>query len=251
MRVPAWLLGFGLALLLAGCGGGRCDDDDHAPEQARQPSVTATAAPATATTPPGSATPTAAPDLAASLLTQGDVPEGWQPTSLDLELENTQPCGRPIPFVAQAVAQQQAAFRQDRLGPYVVDTVTAYRPGAAAPAVEATRALLSDCREWKGRYRGRELTFRASPSSLPVDGLGDEAFAVHLAIDGLAGGGPLGGLLDEALGATANLVLVRRGDVALLLAHAVGGVGSPSPDAQQTSELAQRAAQRLSAAGGN
>jgi hypothetical protein len=253
MRVALFsLLGLGAVLLLAACGGGRCDDG--AEDRAQQPpAIAASAAPASSpsVTPMTSAAPGSTPrDLSAALLMQSDVPAGWQPISLDLELENTQPCGQPIPFVPQATAQEQAPFRADRLGPYVVDTVAAYRPGDAARALEATRALLSGCREWKGRYRGRELTFRAGPSAVPVDGLGDEAFAVRLEIDGLSGGA-LGGLFDDLVRVTANLVVVRRGDLALLLAHAVGGVGNPSPDGEQTRDLAQRAARRLAAVAGN
>ena len=249
MRLVLWLLAGAGVLLLGACSGGGCGGGDPAGRTGGSSVATATstqsAAPAPAPATAGAPPPAAPGDLNGLLLTAADLPSGWQPTTLDLELDSTQPCGRPIPFATEATNRVQAAFRADRLGPYVEHTVATYAAGGGAGAVEGTRALLNGCREWKEQYRGRELTFRVSPSPLPVAGLGDEAFAFRIHIEGLAGSG----LLGDALSAAADLFVARRGDAAFLLAQAVGGVGNPTPDAVQSERLTQRAAALLTAVG--
>ena len=247
----------GMLVCLAGCSGGSCGDSDKDSASARQSATdarTATFSPTAASTTPsgGSPTGTAAPaggvSLAAALLAASDMPSGWTQTNLNIDLATTQPCGRAIPVVDAATAQQETSFRQDRLGPYVVHRVMAYTPGTADQAMSATQTLLDECKEWKGSHGGRELTFRVSPSSLSVDGIGDQAFAVRLTIHGLAGGGAAGGLIDDLVSAAADLVVVRQGDYTFLLAQANGGVGNPSVDSARTEQLAHLAGQRLAAA---
>jgi hypothetical protein len=244
----------GLLLFIAGCGSGSCrdnDDDTAAMRQTSTPMSSATAspspgraampsAPVTAATPPS-----ANVNLSATLLTAADLPSGWNQTNLNIDLAATQPCGRTIPVVDAASAQQEIAFRQDRLGPYVAHRVMAYAGGNAEEAMNATRTLLDECKEWKGSHGGRELTFRVSPSSLNVDGIGDEAFAMRLTIHGFAGGGVAGGLIDSVISAASDLVVVRQGNFTFLIAQANGGVGNPSVDSGRTEQLAHVADQRL------
>lgn len=256
MRGLAFVVLGALVALLIGCGGGRCGGSDEATagQQRSTPAPPAAATPAATAPPTGSPAATAAAaavvDLPAALLTDSDVPNGWDETTLNIDLASTQPCGRPIPLIEAASQEDEVAYRQDRLGPYVVHRVMSYSDGSAEQAMNATQALLDECKEWKGRHGGRELTFSVSPSSLPVAGLGDQAFAVELTIEGLAGGGLVGGLLDNVLSAVADLVVVRRGDGAFLLAQATGGLGNPNVDHERTEQLSQLANQRLAGATG-
>ena len=257
MRVLVLAVLGGLVLFLAGCGGGRCGDNNDDTAATRQTSTTTSSAPVS---PPPAQTalpsapvtattrPTASVNLSAALLTAADLPSGWNQTNLNIDLAATQPCGRAIPVVDAASAQQEIAFRQDRLGPYVAHRVMAYASGNAEEAINATRTLLDECKEWKGSHGGRELTFRVSPSSLNVGGIGDEAFAVRLTIHGFAGGGIAGGLIDSVISAASDLVVVRQGDFTFLIAQANGGVGNPSVDSGRTEQLAHLADQRLAAA---
>jgi hypothetical protein len=184
-------------------------------------------------------------NLSAALLTAADMPSGWSQTNLNIDLATTQPCGQGIPVVDTAMAQEEVAFRQDRLGPYVAERVMAFARGAAEQAMNGTRALLDQCTEWKGRHGGRELSFHVSPSPLDVEGVGDEAIAVRLTIHGFAGGSAAGGLLGSLVSAASDLVVVRQGDYAFLVAQANGGVGNPSIDSGRTEQLVRLAAQQL------
>jgi hypothetical protein len=255
MRGLAFVVLGALAMLLIGCSGGRCGGSGGATAGQERATPTPPAAPAPATAPPtglpaATAAAAAGVNLPAALLTASDVPNGWDETTLNVDLATTQPCGRPIPLIDAASQEDEVAYRQDRLGPYVVHRVMSYPGDSAEQAMNATQTLLDECKEWKGRHGGRELTFSVAPSSLPVDGLGDQAFAVELTIEGLAGGGLVGGLLDNVLSAVADLVLVRRGDATFLLAQATGGLGSPNVDHGRTEQLAQLADQRLAGATG-
>ncbi|MGD9895036.1 MAG: hypothetical protein AB7R89_08710 [Dehalococcoidia bacterium] len=245
----------GMLVLLAGCSGGRCGADGGntaAAQQTSTPEPSVAASPISEPTPSASNATTATQaggiNLASALLTAADMPSGWDQTNLDIDLTATQPCGRAIPVVDAATAQQEIAFRRDRLGPYVAQRVMAYASGTAEAAMNATQTLLDECTEWKGSHGGRELTFRVSPSSLDVTGLGDQAFAMRMTIHGFAGGGVAGGLIDSVVSAAADLVVVRQGDDAFLIAQANGGVGSPNVDSGRTEQLARLAGQRLAAA---
>jgi hypothetical protein len=250
------LAAFGVMILfLAGCSGGSCGENDNSTGGVQQTSTqtsSATVAPSSDPTPSASITATATRtggvNLDAALLTAADVPSGWGQTSLNIDLAKTQPCGNAIPVVDTASAQQEIAFRQDRLGPYIAHRVMACASGDAEQAMNATRTLLDDCKEWKGSHGGRELTFHVSPSSLSVDGIGDQAFVVRLTIHGFAGGGVAGGLIDSLVSAACDLVVVRQGDYTYLIAQANGGVGSPTVDGGRTEQLARLAGQRLAAA---
>jgi hypothetical protein len=243
----------GMFLFLAGCSSGSCGDDDNnaaAVQPASSPTVSASVSPSTAPAMPiGSSVATATPaggvNLDAALITAADVPSGWDQTNLNIDLATTQPCERAIPLVDAAASQQEIAFRQSRLGPYVAQRVMAFGSGNAQQAMSATRTLLQECKEWKGSHGGRELTFRVSPSPLNVDGIGDEAFAVRLTIHGFAGGGAAGGLIDSLVSAASDLVVVRQGDYTFLVAQANGGVGNPSVDSSRTESITRLASQRL------
>jgi hypothetical protein len=259
MRVLVLAALGGMLLVLAGCSGGSCGGSDNDRAAAQQPSTQAPSAtmppisdPTPSPSPSASVTATAARagsvDLGAALLTAADMPSGWDQTNLNIDLATTQPCGRAIPVVDAASAQQEIAFRQDRLGPYVAHRVMAYASGNAEEAVNATRTLLDECKEWKGSHGGRELTFRVSPSLLDVTGIGDEAFAVRLTIHGFAGSGLAGGLVDSLVSAAADVVVVRQGDYTFLIAQANGGVGNPSVDSARTEAITRLASQRLTTA---
>ena len=177
MRMLVLVILGGLLLFMAGCSSGRCEDGDAdtaATRQTSTPMSSATVSPspgraAMPSAPVATTTPRAANvNLSAALLTAADLPSGWNQTNLNIDLATTQPCGRAIPVVDAASAQQEIAFRQDRLGPYVVHRVMAYAGGTAEEAMNATRTLLDECKEWKGSHGGRELTFRVSPSSLTL-----------------------------------------------------------------------------------
>jgi hypothetical protein len=253
MRVLEAAVLCGLLLFLAGCSGGTCgnNDDTAAMRQTSTPASPATASPSLSRTAvplspaAASAAPTASVNLAAALLTVAEMPSGWSQTNLNIDLAATQPCGRAIPVVDAASTQQEIAFRQDRLGPYVAHRVMAYVSGSAMEAMNATQTLLDECKEWKGSHGGRELTFRVAPSPLNVDSIGDEAFAVRLTIHGFAGGGVAGGLIDSVVAAVSDLVVVRQGDFTFIIAQANGGIGNPSVDSERTKQLVQLASQRL------
>lgn len=255
MRVLVLAAVGGIALAAAGCSGGSCGSSDDSAVASQTSTPAASATPASTVVPsaspagsPAAASPSGRTDLAAALLTVSDMPSGWTETNLNIDLAATQPCGRPIPVVDAATGQQEAAYRENRLGPYVAQRVMAYAGGDAAQAMSATRTLLEECKEWKGNHAGRELTFRVSPSPLQVSGLGDEAFAVQLTIEGFAGGGLVGGLLNNVVSAKSVVVVVRQGGYTFLLAQADGGVGNPSVDGGRTEQLARLAEQRLVAA---
>ena len=186
-------------------------------------------------------------DLAQALLPPTAVPDGWQEASLGIAPAEARPCGERLALLTQARQTEKVSFEGGRTGPFLTHLVARYGGGDAAGAMAATRALLERCREWTQDYDGRELTFRVAPLSLPA--VGDEMLAVRLTVDGIAGGaGVIGGLFGDLLTARSQVVFVRRGDAAFLLAHSDAGFGSPDVDQALTEQFVRQADVRLQAA---
>ena len=200
------------------------------------PSPARTATPTATPVPRGTSTPLASPatavsiDLARALLALDDMPADWR--NAEPDGGTAQPCGQQAALSTQAIRQVEASYQRGALGPFVNHTVASYRPGDAARAMDSTRRLFEECEEWEGSHLGYQFTFRVS--TLPFPELGDQSFALRLDADG-----PL------LLVAQTDLVFVRRGDVAFLLAHTTAGLRSASVDSELTERLTRRADQLL------
>ena len=255
MHVPAVLAVVAFVLLRAGCTGGSDREGDVAvrpptgtpavtatvertlsPTPAPTPSPTAaripTPAPRVTATPAASPAAAASVDLTRALLALEDMPADWRSAASDGG--TAQPCGQRPALSTQAARQVEASYQRGSLGPFVSHTVASYRPGDAARAMDSTRRLFEECREWEGSHLGSQFTFRVS--TLPFPDLGDQSFALRLDADG-----PL------LLVAQTDLVFVRRGNVAFLLAHTTAGLRVASIDSELTERLTRRADQLLEA----
>ena len=250
MHGRVWFVAFSVCLVLSGCGmvrGGR-DDEDRAGRAAAPAGTSRTKASAMATptpmptpspspsptprpTPSPTPSPVAAAALRRALLAPDDLPGGWSAFG---SAPLPSPCGQPPALEAAAHALVEQTFGDSALGPFVRHAVASYPAGEAAPALERTRQLFTECDEWDGTYLDRRFTFRVSPLSFPA--LGDQSFALRLAAEG-----PI------FLSGESVLVFVRRDGVVVLLAHTAAGFGGASVDRDLTERLARRAEERVRA----
>ncbi|CAN5115486.1 MAG: hypothetical protein H0V47_03125 [Chloroflexia bacterium] len=204
------------------------------------PALTATATrtptrvPTRTPTPRPTATPSPTPgittsQLGAVALTTADLPSGWEPSNaVDLGLDReVSICNAPGPdTVIEPVARSEAQFQQSDFGPFLAETLSAYRNEADAREIMAYLRAAISCSEWDDESRNR--VWEISPLSFPEKG--DDTFSVQMQTDL----GFIGAVRFQA-------VFVRTGNVITLIGHGTLG----SVDRNQTEGFVDLALEKL------
>ena len=227
-------------LVVAACSSGGSDRAETVSPVAPTPTEAATAdeaegvsQPESTPTPAGEAVEITAEELSAALLTLDDMPTGWtiSPPDEDDDDDGTELCGQEFGEVAEAVDRAEASFNQSDLGPFIVQTLGLFREGEAGQNLALFVEAAGSCSEWTAvDSEGEETNWRISALSFPK--FGDETFAFRLSSD------------PTIIGiVTVDAIIVRRGDVILLLAHLA--FGFEGVDSELTESLTRIADEKL------
>ena len=181
-----------------------------------------------------------APDLSRALLTLADLPTGWseaQPPESEDDV-NSGFCGTGSASVTN-VGKVSAEFTGEAPGSLVAQTVSAYGVGDAKRVLDFLGETLRGCTEWRETTAdGQVITYRFAP--LPFPRLGDQSLTTRMKLE-------IGDVSVEV-----DIVVIRRGDIATLLAHiATASGGPPNIDSTLTERVARRADARLASVAGS
>ena len=216
-------------LVVAACSSGGSDRAETVSPVAPTPTEAATADEAEGV----EAVEITAEELSAALLTLDDMPTGWtiSPPDEDDDDDGTELCGQEFGEVAEAVDRAEASFNQSDLGPFIVQTLGLFREGEAGQNLALFVEAAGSCSEWTAvDSEGEETNWRISALSFPK--FGDETFAFRLSSD------------PTIIGiVTVDAIIVRRGDVILLLAHLA--FGFEGVDSELTESLTRIADEKL------
>lgn len=111
----------------------------------------------------------------AALLTEADLPEGWQASEVEFLPAAGEAGGGA--FLCEALdvggsAQWEATFENGDLGPWLVETITQYAPGEAEAALAQMADVSSRCTTWTTTLEdGTAQTWQVEP--LPDPALGE------------------------------------------------------------------------------
>jgi hypothetical protein len=248
-----------LVVGLAACGGGgeqRASTLDPSPSTTESPATTpplaTTSAAAPRETSPIASAPDAAPvddtastvglasstapptvlspsveDLGSRLLTVEDLPTGWSPYTNSDDEDTGEGCDAEPSL--QPDVEAETTFSQGSFGPFLVESLGLYGDDRAADdAVTEFRAMTERCQSYTTTEDdGSTTTVTFSPLSFPK--LGDDTYAVHMDVAAMF---PI----------AANVVLVRDGDVLMIISHA----GMMAVDATFTEAAVRMAHDKLS-----
>ena len=194
----------------------------HATTTASEPTPTATIAP----------TPTVAKglpttdQLRVALLTLDDMPTGWTTMTGSDDNSTTDICGVPDSSNVQQV-KVSADFQKSQLGPFLTDTIGAFKHGGAQTWMDAFKRRASCTQFTDTDSQGTPTTYQLAPLSFPK--MGDDTFAFRLTTD--AGIATI----------EADLVYIRWGDYIVQ----IGNASISSVDSDLTSSIAQKALDKL------
>ena len=180
------------------------------------------------------------PDLSRALLTLADLPTGWseaQPPESEDDV-NSGFCGAGSASVTN-VGKVSAEFTGETAGSLVAQSVSAYAAGDAKRVLDFLGETLRGCTEWRETTAdGQVITYHFAP--LPFPRLGDQSLTTKMKLE-------IGDVWVEV-----DMVVIRRGDIATLLAHiATASGGPPNIDSTLTERVARRADARLASAAGS
>ncbi len=230
-RLPAPLVIALVIVTLAAapaCGGGGSASPTAAPTGA--PSVDATAAVAASPAAQGSATPA----IAAAVLATSDLPAGWVGGRLQQPQITTNACDVTFDTLASR-ARWRTVFINGQAG--IFESVAAYGPGDAQRAVEQIRSAFASCQQWSRVLNNNRLATYTWSKLDNVAPPADEtlAYTVHIAITPPRSEG------------TDEFVVVRHGDVVMILSHLMTGTG----DVAVTRGFVQKADRKVAAVAGS
>jgi hypothetical protein len=163
------------------------------------------------------------------LITEADLPGSWvESRAIDLGADSEDSiCNVPGPdTVIEPIARAEVQLQQTDVGPFVAETISAYRTEAEASAImEYLREAIS-CSVWEDEARDR--TWQVSPLAFPDKG--DDTFSV---------------LLSSSLGFIGSIrlqaVFVQTDDMVTLVAN--GALGQV--DVNETEAIVDIALERL------
>ncbi|MHB8376121.1 MAG: hypothetical protein ACYDEB_04110 [Dehalococcoidia bacterium] len=206
MRVLPVMLIAALAVSWACSGGGSSVTPTSTP-----PNATAAATASSGAS--GAATPASA--LTRTLLTTSDLQPGWTSGRLQQPQITDSVCDVRFDDLV-STARQRAALVSGQLG--LFESVAAYPAGDAQRAVEQVRTAFASCQQWSRILNGgRLVTYTWSKlDSIPASGDEMLAFNVHVAVTPPRAEG------------TDQLVVVRRGNVVMILSYLAPGAGDPA-----------------------
>lgn len=185
------------------------------------PTPTRTPTPRPTATPQPTATPSPTPGISSSqldavVLTTDDLPSGWESSSaVDLGADReVSICNAPGPdTVVEPSARSEVQFQESDFGPFLAQTVSAYRTAAEAREIMDHLRESITCDEWDDQSRGR--VWEISPLSFPEKG--DDTFSIQMQTS-------LGFIGDVRF----HAVFVREGTIITLIGH--GTLGSVDRD---------------------
>lgn len=200
------------------------------PVSTPRPMTTRTPVPTPTPTPSPTPTPVVSEaDLTRVLITEEDLTGNWSPSStINLGADDERSiCNNPGPdTVIEPLARAEVQFQQSDLGPFVAETVTAYRTEAEAREIMEYLREATACDEWNDE--GRDLDWEVSPLRFPAKG--DESFSIELRTS-------FGFVASVDL----HAVFVRTDEVITLVGYgALGGV-----DTADTEKIVDLALERL------
>lgn len=187
----------------------------------RTPTRTPTPTPTRTPIPRPTATPSPTPgittsDLDAVLLTTADLPSGWgSSNAVDLGADrDVSICDAPGPdTVIEPAARSEAQFQESDFGPFLAETLSAYRDEDEAQEIMGHLRESISCDEWDDE--SRDYVWEISPLSFPEKG--DETFSIEMQTDF--------GFLGEV---RFHAVFIRTGSVITLVGY--GALGSVDID---------------------
>jgi hypothetical protein len=225
------------AVLLAACSG---SGDDRAQTVPAPTTTAANGAPAETanssdTAPPSEAAPAdvklTKAQIKKALLTINDMPTGYSIDSSNDDDDDTPSGCKPLdslPDTDQYPDSAEINFTKGSFGPFVGEGITALPEGQAHKLLGELADALSKCSTFSSKNDDGTTT-KATLQPLSFPKLGDETFAVRLAMD--AEGFPL----------TLDLVVVRSGSNLLLIDNA--GIGTV--DSSVTESVTRKAVKKL------
>ena len=180
----------------------------------------------------GSNEPLTTAQLTEVLLTEADVPAGWE--EADIPKNPVRPfCGREFPAIA--TAEVVIKFRENSPTPAsVTEFVQAFPPGEAERAMADGLAQIQACTGWLAGDSsfGGEITGRVSLISLPR--FGDDTLALRQELD-MPGLGTL----------PRDVIYVRRGDLVITIIYS--SWLTRDIDSEQVENFVRRADEKLAA----
>ena len=180
----------------------------------RTPTRTATPIPTRTPTPTVTPSPTqgiTTRQLDGVLLTTDDLPPDWNASdAVDLGADReVSICDAPGPdTVIEPIARSEVQFQQSDFGPFLAETLSAYRSDADARRIMRHLRSAISCQEWDDE--ANDTAWDISPLSFPEKG--DETFSIEMQTNL----GLLGAVRFHA-------VFIRTGSVVTLLAHGTLG----------------------------
>jgi hypothetical protein len=203
---------------------------------------------ATDTTPPGT---DATGELAAKLLTAGDLPPGWSEAAEESDPgvsdQESGFCGEPVPDEENATGSAVAQFAKgEATNPSrLVEAVVAYEtPEEATEAFSKVEQTVGTCKEWDLDEAGTVSRFKLASATFP--NIGDQTVAVRITSDFKTAGGSGNNPAAVTGFVVGDVVVVRQGNHIVVLRHFAIGLGQqPDFTGADTEPSARRAVEKV------